>query len=126
MTNLPYNSILPVKATMASRSNPNTPASQKRKAAASIRKKRKYTKHLVSVSKRTDADGAVKRVPRTSQALRKANAVQRKKLRDTERRARREEKDAMRRGTKMEVEEEVGEGFKDGEVQKKDAGMDID
>ena len=111
---------------MASRSNPNTPSSHKRKAAASIRKKRKHTKYLVSASKRTDADGAVKKVPRTSQALRQANAVQRKKLRDAERRARREEKDAMRKGTKMEVEEAIAEGFKDGEDQKKDAEMDLD
>jgi len=36
---------------MANRSNPNTPASHKSRAAAKIRQKRKHTKHVIAKSK---------------------------------------------------------------------------
>ena len=111
---------------MPSRSNPNTPTAQKRKSAAVLRKKRKKTQRLVTLSNRTDAKGAVRKVPKTSQALRKVSGEKRKKMRAAERKARREEKDAGRREARMDLDIEGQEESLEESLEKKEADMDID
>ena len=59
---------------MPSRSNPNTPSSQKRKTAATIKSKRRNTQRLAR-------NKITKPTPRTSQAIRRAAPLSNKKAR---------------------------------------------
>lgn len=68
----------PNNPTMPSRSNPNTPASSKRKTARTLKTKRQNTQRLTH-------NKITKPTPRTSQALRRAAPLSRKKARKVER-----------------------------------------
>ncbi|KAK4693461.1 hypothetical protein P7C71_g3946, partial [Lecanoromycetidae sp. Uapishka_2] len=78
---------------MPSRSNPNTPTSQKPKTARTLKSKRKNTQRL-------NRNKITKPTPRTSQALRRAAPLSNKKARKIEKRVGYSRKRAM---------EEVGE-----------------
>lgn len=64
---------------MASRSNPNTPAKSRRKTAGVLKSKRKHIQRLTTA--RRDQKISKQNVPRTSQALRQAAPLSRKKAR---------------------------------------------
>ena len=76
---------------MPSRSNPNTPSSQKRKTASTLKTKRLHTQRLAR-------NKITKPTPRTSQALRQAAPLSKKKARKLEKKlgfAKRREMEAM-------------------------------
>ncbi|CAF9907297.1 MAG: hypothetical protein HETSPECPRED_007093 [Heterodermia speciosa] len=79
---------------MPSRSNPNTPSSQKRKTASVLKSKRRHTQRLAH-------NKITKPTPRTSQAIRRAAPLSNKKARKLEK------KTAFAR--KRKLEEEMGE-----------------
>ena len=62
---------------MPSRSNPNTPSSQKRKTASVLKSKRRHTQRLAH-------NKITKPTPRTSQAIRRAAPLSNKKARKVE------------------------------------------
>ncbi len=64
---------------MASRSNPNTPAKSRRKTAGVLKSKRKHLQRLATADKNRKI--SKQSVPRTSQALRQAAPLSRKKAR---------------------------------------------
>lgn len=64
---------------MASRSNPNTPAKLRRKTAGVLKSKRRHIQRLTTANK--DNKAGKHSVPRTSQALRQAAPLSRKKAR---------------------------------------------
>lgn len=83
---------------MPSRSNPNTPSSQRRKTAHQIKSKRKRTQRLVTSSRRVSSSGGVAKLPRTSQALRQTAPLSGKRKKKLEKklgfdRARKEEEE---------------------------------
>ena len=76
---------------MPSRSNPNTPSSQKRKTASTLKSKRLHTQRLAR-------NKITKPTPRTSQALRQAAPLSKKKARKLEKKlgfAKQREMEAM-------------------------------
>ncbi|KAL8763306.1 MAG: hypothetical protein Q9184_000862 [Pyrenodesmia sp. 2 TL-2023] len=68
---------------MASRSNPNTPARSRRKTAGILKSKRKHIQRLTTAHR--DQKISKQNVPRTSQALRQAASLSRKKARKLDR-----------------------------------------
>ncbi|KAL8904108.1 MAG: hypothetical protein Q9207_003499 [Kuettlingeria erythrocarpa] len=64
---------------MASRSNPNTPAKSRRKTVGVLKSKRKHLQRLATANKERKI--SKQSVPRTSQALRQAAPLSRKKAR---------------------------------------------
>ncbi|KAG7006316.1 hypothetical protein G7Y79_00015g039060 [Physcia stellaris] len=79
---------------MPSRSNPNTPTSQKRKTASVLKSKRRNTQRLAH-------NKITKPTPRTSQAIRRAAPLSRKKARKVEKK--------VGFAKKRKLEEEMGE-----------------
>lgn len=86
--------LLSHQLTMPSRSNPNTPSSQKRKAASALKSKRRHTQRLAH-------NKITKPTPRTSQAIRKAAPLSKKKARKVEKK--------INFARKKHLEEELGE-----------------
>ena len=106
---------------MASRSNPNTPSSLKKKTAGRLKSKRKHTQRVVA-KRRVTNKGAVGKVETgniggTSQAIRKEEGRRRRKV-EAERKAQGKKKVD---GDKMEVEQAGNEENMEGT-----AGMDVD
>ncbi|KAL8920669.1 MAG: hypothetical protein Q9208_006151 [Pyrenodesmia sp. 3 TL-2023] len=64
---------------MASRSNPNTPAKSRRKTAGVLKSKRRHLQRLTTAQR--DQKISKQNIPRTSQALRQAAPLSRKKAR---------------------------------------------
>lgn len=68
--------------TMPSRSNPNMPTKLKRKTASTLKSKRKHIKYLSTAGNK--AKVSKNAIPRTSQGLRQAASLSRKKARKLE------------------------------------------
>ncbi|KAL8940189.1 MAG: hypothetical protein Q9216_002940 [Gyalolechia sp. 2 TL-2023] len=82
-----YNPLQPHKhpkftTTMPSRSNPNVPSKLKPKTASTLKSKRKHIKHLSTLDNK--AKVSKRAIPRTSQGLRQAASLSRKKARKME------------------------------------------
>lgn len=110
---------------MPSRSNPNTPTSQKRKIARTLKTKRQQTQRLAKtkISKPT---------PHTSQAIRKAAPLSKKKARKLEKKIGYARKRAMEEAGEVEMKDIAdfdGKGGKSDEQLKEgkgDADMEVD
>lgn len=111
---------------MPSRSNPNTPTAQKRKTARTLKTKRQHTQRLAQ-------NKITKPTPRTSQAIRKAAPLSRKKAKKIERKIGYARKRAMEEAGEVEMKDVAdfeGKAGKssDKEVRggKDDADMEVD
>lgn len=99
---------------MPSRSNPNTPTALKPKTARTLKSKRQQTQRLARNLKIT------KPTPRTSQAIRQAAPLSRKKAKKVEKKIRYAEKRAMEEAGEV-VMKDVAD-FDDGKVGKSEKG----
>ncbi len=109
---------------MPSRSNPNTPSSLRPKTARTIRSKRQNTQRIAR-------NKITKPAPRTSQAIRKAAPLSRKKARKLDKRIGYAKQRAMEKTGEVEmkdVEEAKGtsNGPKDDPRDKEEASMVLD
>ena len=110
---------------MPSRSNPDTPTSQKRKTARTLKSKRQQTQRLAKAK-------ITKPTPHTSQAIRKAAPLSKKKARKMEKKIGYARKRAMEEAGEVEMKDVAdfdGKGEKpDKQVRegKGDVDMDID
>ena len=83
---------------MPSRSNPNTPTSQKRKTARTLKSKRQQTQRLAKAK-------ITKPTPHTSQAIRKAAPLSKKKARKIEKKIGYARKRAMEEAGEVEMKD---------------------
>lgn len=83
---------------MPSRSNPNTPTAQKRKTARTLKNKRQHTQRLAH-------NKITKPTPRTSQAIRKAAPLSRKKAKKIEKKIGYAKKRAMEEAGEVEMKD---------------------
>ncbi|CAF9916759.1 hypothetical protein IMSHALPRED_003287 [Imshaugia aleurites] len=94
---------------MPSRSNPNTPTSQKPKTARTLKSKRQQTQRLAK-------NKITKPTPRTSQAIRKAAPLSKKKAKKVEKKIGYARKRAMEAAGEVEMKDVVD--FDDGKREK--------
>ena len=110
---------------MPSRSNPNTPTSLKPKTARTLKSKRQQTQRLAK-------NKITKPTPRTSQAIRKAAPLSRKKAKKVEKKVGYARKRAMEAVGEVEMKDvagfdgKVGKWDNAGREGKDDADMEVD
>ena len=108
---------------MPSRSNPNTPTSQKRKTARTLKSKRQQIQRLAKTK-------ITKPTPHTSQAIRKAAPLSKKKARKMEKKIGYARKRAMEEAGEVEMKDVAdfdGKGEKpDKQVREGKGDMDMD
>ena len=110
---------------MPSRSNPNTPASLKRKTARTLKSKRQQTQRLAK-------NKITKPTPRTSQAIRQAAPISRKKAKKLEKKIGFAKKRAMDEAGEVEMKDvadfegKVGKSEKVARAGEDDVNMEVD